>query len=223
MNAHFALLARAREALKDFQHRFVFVGGATVSLHLDDPASEPARATKDVDLVVEAAGYVDFAALEEDLRKLGFFQDPGGESSPICRWEKDGLLLDVVPTEPEILGFGASRWFREGFDNAREFELPGGTVIQAFAPLYLMAAKIEAFEDRGDGDWLLSQDIEDLITILDGRKTVFAELSAETEVAVFVRGWLHNQGDDFLDAIAAHVGTYARARYLFEKVRDLDR
>ena len=113
MNAHFALLARAREALKDFQHRFVFVGGATVSLHLDDPASEPARATKDVDLVVEAAGYVDFAALEEDL--------------------------------------------------------------------------------------------------------------AETEVAVFVRGWLHNQGGDFLDAIAAHVGTYARARYLFEKVRDLDR
>lgn len=56
MNAHFLLLARAHEALTDFRHRFVFVGGATVSLHVDDLAGEPARATKDVDLVVEVGG-----------------------------------------------------------------------------------------------------------------------------------------------------------------------
>lgn len=218
MNAHFLLLERAHAALSHLTQRYVFVGGATVSLHLDDPAAGPARATKDVDLVVEVAGYADYSAIEAQLRHAGFLQDLSTDHSPICRWMKGELLIDVLPTDPEILGFTSSRWFQKGFDQAKTFKLPTGTVIEAFGPIYLMAAKIDAFSDRGDDDWLASQDIEDLSTILDGRKSIFEELAADDEVAIFVRGWLRQWGEELSELIAGHVGSYDRAEYLVKRL-----
>jgi predicted nucleotidyltransferase len=221
MNPHFELLERAHGQLSGLNQRFVFVGGATVSLHIDDPASGPARATKDVDLVVEVTGYIQYAAIEERLREMGFQQDLGEDDTPICRWMKTGLVIDVLPTAPEILGFGESKWFREGFEHACQFTLPTGTMVEAFGPIHLMAAKIEAFEDRGDGDWLLSQDIEDLATILDGRITIFEELGGSDEAATFVRQWIKHHAAELLDPIAGNVGDYGRARHLVQQIRAL--
>ncbi|MBA2661316.1 MAG: hypothetical protein H0U74_03425 [Bradymonadaceae bacterium] len=214
MNPHFKLLEQAHKALSSLGHPFVFLGGATVSLHVDDPASGPVRATKDVDLVVEVAGYGEFATVEEQLRRIGFEQSFSDDGAPICRWKKDDLILDVLPTEPQILGFGRSDWFRQGFREARSFELPSGITIQAFGPIHLLAAKIEAFEDRGGGDWLLSQDIEDIATLLDGRTTIFAEIEAQDAAATFVRQWLKGHTAELLDAVAGHTNDFPRARYL---------
>ncbi len=221
MNPHFAMLRQAQVELEKLDERFVFLGGATVSLHIDDPAAKPARATEDVDLVVEVAGYSEYSSLEARLREIGFFQSLEQKNGPICRWSKDSLVIDVMPTEPEILGFSHSKWFREGFEQARVFRLPTGESIEAFRPLHLMAAKIEAFEDRGNGDWLLSQDIEDIATILDGRRSIFEELSGAEKAATFVRHWLKKRGDGLPDFLAGHIGDYQRAEYLVTQLQSL--
>lgn len=63
MNPHVELLERAWAMLEPLGRKIVFIGGASVSLHIDDPASRP-RHTKDVDFVVEASSYAQSAAVE---------------------------------------------------------------------------------------------------------------------------------------------------------------
>ena len=221
MNPHVQLLEKAQRLLTILQRKFVFVGGATVSLHIDDRAASAVRATEDVDLVVEVTSYSEYSRIEKTLRDSGFSQLALDDESPICRWEKEELLLDVMPTEPEILSFPSSKWFQRGFDSAREYDLPSGTRVEAFDALHLMAAKIEAFEDRGDGDWLGSKDIEDLAAILDGRSSIFDELDADSDAARFVRTWLLQQGEDLTRNLAGHVHGYERAHLLVERLKKL--
>lgn len=134
------MLGRARNMLAPLKRKMVFIGGATVHLHVDDPAAGPVRATKDVDVVIAVLNYAEFGQVEEELRNHNFEQIVT-EGGPICRWERDGLFLDVMPTRPEILGFSESRWFEEGFDNAISYELDDGETIEVFDVLHLLAAK----------------------------------------------------------------------------------
>jgi len=183
------MLALAKTLLTPLNREMVFLGGATVHLHIDDPAAAPVRSTKDVDVLMVVTNYTEFSQLEEALRENGFEQDMT-QSGPICRWTKAGLLLDIMPTKPELIGFSESRWFEEGFKNAVKSKLPSGETISTFDVLHLLAAKIDAFRDRGKGDYYASQDFEDICTVLDGCTTVWDKLSLESEVAVFVREWL---------------------------------
>ena len=41
---------------------------------------------------------------------------------------------------------------------------------------YFIAAKLEAFSDRGKGDFYGSHDMEDIITVLDGSKSAEQEI-----------------------------------------------
>lgn len=45
-------------------------------------------------------------------------------------------------------------------------------------PPFLLATKIEAFRERGGGDYLASRDFGDLIALVDGRAELLAEISA---------------------------------------------
>ena len=52
----------------DLRGRLVFVGGCTTALFVTDPiALEDVRATDDVDLIVDLAGYGEWARLQEQL------------------------------------------------------------------------------------------------------------------------------------------------------------
>jgi hypothetical protein len=44
---------------------------------------------------------------------------------------------------------------------------------------YFIATKIEAFRNRGRGDFLASHDLEDLIFVIDGRSTIVEEIQTE--------------------------------------------
>lgn len=82
----------------------MFVGGATVSLYATDPElAEEVRPTDDVDVVVELASYGGYAEIDEKLRALGFANDV--ESGVICRYRLQGIVVDVMPTEPKVIGF----------------------------------------------------------------------------------------------------------------------
>jgi len=214
-NPHLALLEKAEALLRPLPRKFVFVGGATVSLHLDDQVTR-ARATRDVDFVIEAASYAENAMVEEELRRLGFVQNVDRDD-PICRWHKEGLALDMMPTDPTILGFGESRWFEEGFASAKTYQLPNGRKIHAFDALHLIAAKIEAYLDRGQDDWLTSPDVEDIVTVIDGRTAIFDEFNGDGELEDFIRRWLSGYSEDELrEIIGSHLSDYARGEYLHE-------
>lgn len=99
------LLELAAAALDDLLEEVVFVGGATVTLWITDPAAQPPRPTKDVDVIVEVTTRGGFHAFEGRLRERGFREDQ--ESGVICRWQHrdSGLILDAMPADASILGF----------------------------------------------------------------------------------------------------------------------
>ena len=184
-DANIAMLESAAEAIEEMLDEVVFVGGATVELWVTDPGAPEFRPTYDIDVIVEVTTRGAYYRLEEKLRELGFRNDE--EGGVICRFRRpSGLILDVMPTDPSILGF-ENRWQREAFPHAARYGLPSGREIKAVPPVYLIATKLEAFASRGRGDLYGSKDFEDLVRLIDGREEVVEELeAAEEEVRAFV-------------------------------------
>lgn len=169
------LLELGASELGEIADDVVFVGGATVTLWITDPAAPPPRPTKDVDVIVEVATRAEYNAFEGRLREAGFRDD--GEV--ICRWHKreSGLVLDAMPTDAALLGF-ENRWQREALPHAVEVKLPSGVSIRAVPPPFLLATKLEAYLGRGEGDLLGSRDFADIVALVDGREELLAEVQA---------------------------------------------
>jgi predicted nucleotidyltransferase len=147
-------VAAALDALRD---RIVYVGGCVVGLMITDTARPPVRATQDVDLIVEIQGTVAYYQLEQQLKMAGLAPD----RDIICRWRLGDLKVDVMPTDETILGF-SNRWYPDAIRDAQTIALPSGRQIRLISPPLLLATKIEAFYDRGAGDFGASHDIEDI-------------------------------------------------------------
>jgi predicted nucleotidyltransferase len=152
-------------ALEGLKQEYVFVGGATVSLYATNTAlAAEIRPTDDVDVIVELATYKGYAELDERLRDLGFKNDI--ESGVIRRYIVQGIIVDMMPTEPSVIGF-SNRWYPEGFANAIPLLLDDQTSIRIFSLPYFFAAKWEAFKGRGNNDYRTSKDFEDMVYILE--------------------------------------------------------
>lgn len=61
-------------------------------------------------------------------------------------------------------------------ENAHTFQLTQELAIRVVTAPYFMATKLEAFAARGKGDYYSSHDLEDLITVVDGRQELLSEL-----------------------------------------------
>ena len=164
------MLAEIAKGLGPLREKVVFVGGSTVALYLTDPAAPGIRPTEDVDCVIELVTRAEYYKLEKQLRKLGF-QHAAEDNAPICRWRYHGLTADIMPTEGSVLDF-KNKWYPNGYVNSVEVKLPGDRPIKIFSLPYFLASKIEAFRDRGHGDFLLSSDMEDIIAVLDGAENI---------------------------------------------------
>lgn len=160
--------------LGPLRERLVFVGGCAAGLLLTDPAAAPARVTYDVDLTVQVAALSDYHRLEDEFRALGFVRDLGMEVT--CRRRYSDLEVDLMPTDPAILGF-ANRWYPLVVDTAQRVRLPAGFDIRLITAPAFLATKFEAFSDRGKGDLLGSHDLEDIITVIDGRAELPDEIA----------------------------------------------
>jgi hypothetical protein len=181
-----ALLEEAADKLGDLLPEVTFVGGATITLWITDPAAPPVRPTKDVDIVVEVATRTAFYDFEARLSARGFAEDQ--EDGVICRWRHTttDLLLDAMPADAAILGF-ENRWQGAAVPHAIDRTLPSGAVIRAASPPYLLATKLEAFKGRGRGDFLSSRDFEDIIALVDGRQELVDEVaSTDTDVREYL-------------------------------------
>jgi hypothetical protein len=159
----------AAERLRLLLPEIVFVGGCATGLLIDDPGAARVRGTYDVDVIAEIASYAEYTVFSERLRALGFQEDTS-EGAPLCRWRHGGLILDVMPLDPKILGF-SNRWYSEALRAAEEVRLPAGSTIRAITASYFLGTKLEAFRGRGRDDYFSSHDLEDFMAVV-GRKVI---------------------------------------------------
>ena len=193
------LMAVAR-VLNRLPQSVVYTGGATISLYLDALSARDMRPTDDVDCVVEVTSQREYYRLSATLRDLGLSEDTSS-SAPLCRWLCEGIKLDVMPVDPQVLGFG-NRWYERGVADAIDFSLPNGIEIKIFAVAYLFASKIEAFGSRGRNQFYFSKDFEDIITLFNGCPHLIAEIAAsEVEVRTFITAWVRTERKN-LDTMA---------------------
>ncbi len=202
-------LAMIRHVAGRFGHlreRVVFLGGAATALLITDSAAPDVRITTDVDVIVEIASKGDYYRLSESLRAAGFTEDIS-EGAPVCRWIVDGVVVDVMPTVEEILGF-SNQWYPQAMQCATVQVIAEDIAIRIVTAPYFLATKIDAFYSRGNGDFIASPDMEDIITLLDGRPEIVEEvIAAPEEVQEFLSRtfgeFLHNRS--FLDALPGHL------------------
>ncbi len=180
-NPNLALLLGMAQAMGPLCDRVVFVGGCATGLLINDPALLDVRATEDVDAIVEVATLVGYHALARELMQRGFKQTMA-DNTPPFRWYWQRMQLDLVPLDEKVLGF-ANRWYRPGFDAAVQTEVASGMALRHLSAPYFLATKFEAFSDRGNNDVYASHDLEDILTVVEGRAELAEEL-ANTSVDV---------------------------------------
>ena len=223
-----AILLLVAKALGDLREQVVFVGGCAAGLLVTIARAQVIRPTDDVDIVANVVSQQGYHALEEQLRAKGFKQKMD-VAAPICRWSYEDVAVDVMPTDEKILGF-ANRWYPLAIETAENFVLDDETSIRLISAPVFIATKFEAFADRGKGDMLLSHDMEDIITVIDGRPSIIVELKLASRVlqeyiAEKFSDLLAN--DEFLSVIPAYLpgdaASQARLPLLEAKLRELAR
>ena len=177
------MLEEVAAGLGELLEKVVFVGGATTALYIDDVAAPSPTPSDDVDCVIQIATKSEYDALEAKLREKGF-KDPPHDvdvKSPICRKIYKSIKVDVMPTEGEILGF-SNIWYKEAIKNKISVTLPSHTEIFIFTVPYFLATKLVAYNDRGKAEDIRgSQDMEDIITILDGCMEIEKKIAGAPE------------------------------------------
>ena len=205
-NPNLQILEKAVEQLGVLSDDMVFLGGCATGLLLTDVAAPPIRVTRDVDVITEVASLGDYHRLSDRLRERGFKEDQSPDA-PICRWVASGVVLDIMPTSPEILGFG-NEWYGPALNAATSIELPSGRLIRMVTAPFFLATKLVAFDSRGNGDYMMSHDVEDLVAVIDGRPEIAQEVKEAGET---LRRYLEErfkllvQDARFIDALAGHL------------------
>jgi hypothetical protein len=148
----------------------------------------------------------------------------------LCRWRnaEPSLVLDVMPTDPDILGF-SNPWYGEAISSAATVALGSGAEIRAATPAVLVATKLCAWKGRGGGDLLRSLDIHDVLTLVDGRAELADEVGAAPSLLRdYIRDELTRLRAEayFGYAVEGATATYApvgteRARIVRSRIDDL--
>lgn len=234
MTEHEALILPIAHALgQDLLERVAFVGGATVSLHLDDAQPIDISSTKDVDFIVSVSSYYGYQQLSEELRSRGFESSiPGkGEEAPMCRFECEGILVDVMPDKEDVLGF-SNPWFQVGLQESVPYILPDGLTIKIAQAKHLLATKLVAFATRGR-DMLSSKDAEDMVVLVNGRdslldevkespielrqfvQTAMSEFIANSDFGYLLSNALNGEEDERIEMIEERFNKLSSKEFLF--------
>jgi len=205
-NPNLEILLYVVDQLGELANEMVFLGGSATGILITDPAAPPVRVTKDVDAIVQVTSRTEYYRLAEKLKAKGFREDTS-EDAPICRWRYENVILDVMPTDARILGFG-NDWYEEAMTKAQEVKLSSGKQIKMVSAPYFLITKLEAFKGRGKGDYFASHDMEDVIIIIDGRPEIVDEVrQSSPELRKTIGEWFQKLlGDDrFVDSIDGHL------------------
>ena len=107
--------------------------------------------------------------------------------------QPDLAAMRAVANRLDSIGLDHA-WFKEALASATEHMFEG-TRLKLISPVAFLATKHVAFMDRGAGDYYASHDLEDLITVIDGRENMVAEIAAapadlRAYVSASIRGLL---------------------------------
>lgn len=163
------------EHLEELCDEVVFVGGCVIGLLLSDRAAPDVRYTMDVDCIINIITKPKYYVMAEKLRQKGFKESPI-EDHPICRWDCERIVVDIIPVEKSVLGF-SNKWYKEALLNTFDKQISNSIKIRIISAPYFLATKMEAFKDRGKRDFLFSHDLEDIISLIDGRPEIANEIS----------------------------------------------
>ena len=178
-NPNLAILEISVQALGQLPDSLVFVGGCATGLLVTRVRVNQIPATEDVDAVAEVATIAEYQSVEAKLSSQGFKHDTSPDA-PICRRVDAGVTLDLMPSQPGVLSFH-NRRYPLSVSTASPILLPSGRTIRLIAAPVFIATKLEAFKCRGNGDYLVSHDLEDIVTVVDGRPALVDELRSAPE------------------------------------------
>ena len=221
------MLEIVAQSLDPLLEQVVFVGGAVAGLYAGENNYGLFRPTEDVDCVINVMTRLGYSGIEAELRELGFENDLVSEARVICRWNINDILVDIMPIKgnDKLLGF-TNQWYEPGFKNKIEVVLPSEKKISIFSLPYFLASKFEALEKRGDSDWRLAHDLEDILSILDN---VDNPVNYIDKSNLDVRSYLINTFsnllskpniDEILDAHLASI-SIAKCKSIIERISSL--
>jgi predicted nucleotidyltransferase len=183
-----------------------FVGGCATALLITDPAAAPVRATENVDTIAAIVSKPEYHQLGEALQAKGSSQSLE-QNDPPFRWTFAGMKLDVMPTDQTVLGF-SNPWYESAMQTAVTVTLREGLSIRLAAATSFVATKLVAFLDRGKGDFLESHDLEDVLSVVDGRPELVDEFErAASELREYVASVFARllADEDFINALPGMV------------------
>ena len=159
------VISKVAKALGELNDRVVYVGGAIVSLYINDPAAEDIRPTKDIDISLEILSLGELEKLRVLLTEKKFYQT--SDETVMCRFMYEDVTVDVMSTQ--AVGWApADKWFAPGFKYVQTIKIEDQQ-IRILPLAYFLATKFSAFHDRGAKDPRTSKDFEDITYILDNR------------------------------------------------------
>jgi hypothetical protein len=177
------MLAEVARGLKELRPKMVFVGGAVISLYMDDPAAEESRPTTDIDLTIQLTGFSEWTKVQKRLAELGFYPDSQGRA--ICSYLYKSISVDIIPSEDSFLG-PSNSWYKPGFQFLNEV-IVDDEIIRILSPPYYLATKFEAFHTRGV-DYRTSHDFEDIIQVVDNKMGIVEDiLNSDDKVKLFLQ------------------------------------
>lgn len=188
------MIALVAIALDDLIDDVVFVGGCVTGLLVNDAFTlEQVRFTEDVDLIVNVITQSGWRQMQKKLRHRGFKEDMSADV--ICRMNLANLIVDVMPIEEHILGF-SNQWYKAAMAHPLNYEIKPDLTVNIISSVYFIATKIDAYLNRGQGDVLASHDVEDLLTVFDGRSSIVNEIK---QAQTIVRQYIIDQMSLLLD------------------------
>ena len=122
-NPNLEIIEIAAQALGPLRDELVFLGGCATALLITDSASSAGscyarcRYSRGSKLSFRVS-----SPWKSNCGNSGFDID-STKGAPICRWTAHGILLDVMPTDEKILGFGNS-WYASAVASAGSYRLP---------------------------------------------------------------------------------------------------
>ena len=219
---NFEIVAQVATCLQELVEEVVFVGGSSAAFLISDEDIVTVRPTLDVDLIVEVMNLPDYYRFEKRLKKLGFEPDTDG---PRCRFLVEGIIVDVMPDNEDILGF-SNRWYRTAIDTAEKHSIGDIEIRVVSAPLFL-ATKLEAHHGRSKGDYMGSHDMEDILAVVDGRPSIIRDcFAAPDDVKAYLRDNFAAllADDEFINVLPGFVdpsGGSARAEVMKDRLQGL--
>jgi hypothetical protein len=160
----------------DLRDEMVFVGGAVAGLLITDPAMPAIRPTEDVDLLCQCRGACRLPPRRDGLahKRLCAGHAPAGADLSVAaslRWWSTSCRslvkrCSALPICWYPLALETARW---DCDAAQRSSDP-----PAYAAPVFLATKLEAFDGRGQGDFLFSHDLGDLLAVVDGQRRCIA-------------------------------------------------